>query len=84
MEIYLLGTPGSKLIFKMITGGNLLLETRNSRQTIFDMIKGGAGVGGINDVMHWSQEDLYTCFLHFMYDNKATSSILVKLTSLNQ
>ena len=80
MEIYILGTPGSKLIFKMITGGNLLLETPNS----FDMIKGGAGVGGINDVMHWSQEDLYTCFLHFMYDNKATSSILVKRTSLNQ
>ena len=48
------------------------------------MIKGGAGVGGINDVMHWSQEDLYTCFLHFMYDTKATSSILVKLTSLER
>ena len=27
------------------------------------MIKEGAGVGGINDLMHWSEGDLYTCFL---------------------
>ena len=27
------------------------------------MIKEGAGVGGINDLMHWSEGDLYTSFL---------------------
>ena len=40
----------------MIRGGNLLLETRDSKQTNFHYInKRGAGVGGINDLMHWSE-----------------------------
>ena len=33
---------------------------------IFNMIKGGAGVGGINDLIHWSEGDLSTCFLSLM------------------
>ena len=48
------------------------------------MIKGGAGVGGINDLIHWSEGDLSTCFLPFMCDVKAGSSILATLTSLKQ
>ena len=48
------------------------------------MIKGGAGVGGINDLIHWLEGDLYTCFLPFMYDVKAASSILATLTFLEQ
>ena len=27
------------------------------------MIKEGTGVGGINDLTHWSEGDLYACFL---------------------
>ena len=48
------------------------------------MIKGGAGVGGINDLIHWSEEYISTCFLPFMCYVKAASSILVTLTSLEQ
>ena len=48
------------------------------------MIKGRAGVGGINDLIHWSEGDLSTCFLPFMCDVKAASSILATLTSLEQ
>ena len=51
---------------------------------IFNMIKGRAGVGGINDLIHWSEGDLSTCFLPFMCDVKAGSSILATLTSLKQ
>ena len=50
---------------------------------IFKMIKGEAGVGGINDLIHWSG-DLSTCFLPFVCAVKAASSILAKLTSLEQ
>ena len=42
------------------------------------MIKGGAGVGYIND----SEGDLSACFLPFMCDVKSASSILATLTSL--
>ena len=48
------------------------------------MIKEGADVGGINDLIHWSEEDLYTCFLPYMYEIKAVSSISVTLTFLEQ
>ena len=48
------------------------------------MIKGGADVGGINDLIHWSEGDLSTCFLRSMCDVKAASSILAKLTSFEQ
>ena len=49
------------------------------------MVKGVLpGVGGINDLIHWSEGDLSTCFLPFMCDVNATSSILVTLTSLEQ
>ena len=48
------------------------------------MIKGGAGVGGINDLIHWLEGDLSMCFLPFMYDVKAASSILAILTFLEQ
>ena len=48
------------------------------------MIKGGAGVGGINDLIHWSEGDLSTCFLPLMWDVKAASSIFATLTSLEQ
>ena len=46
------------------------------------MIKGGAGVGGINDLIHWLEGDLSKCLLPFMCDVKAASSILSTLTSL--
>ena len=45
------------------------------------MIKVGAGVDDINDLRHWSAGDLSTCFLPFMRDVKAASSILARLTS---
>ena len=48
------------------------------------LIKGVAGVGGFNYLIHWSEGDLSTCFLPFMYDVKAASSILATLTSLKQ
>ena len=48
------------------------------------MIKGGAGVGGTNGLIRSSEGDLYTCFLPFMRDIKAASSILATLTSLEQ
>ena len=48
------------------------------------MIKGGAGVGGINDLTHWSEGDLSTRFLPFMCDSKAAYSILATLISLEQ
>ena len=63
----------------MIRAGNLLLETPD--KLIFNMIKGRAGVGGINDLIHWSEGDPSTCFLPSMSDVKAASSILPKLTS---
>ena len=45
------------------------------------MIKGGASVAGINDLIKWSEGDLSTYFLPFMCDVKAASSILATLTS---
>ena len=48
------------------------------------MIKGGAGVGGINDLIYWSEGDLSTCFLSFMCDVEAASSILATLRSSEQ
>ena len=48
------------------------------------MIKGGAGVSGINYLIHWSEGDLSTCFLPFMCDVKAASLILATLTLLKQ
>ena len=48
------------------------------------MIKGGAGAGGINDLIHGSEGDHSTCFLPFMCDVKAASSVLPTLTSLEK
>ena len=48
------------------------------------MIKRGAGVGGINDLIHWSEGGLSTCFLPSIRDDKAASSILATLTSFEQ
>ena len=48
------------------------------------MIKGGADVGGINDLIHCSEGDLSTCFSPFMCDVKSASSILATLRSLEQ
>ena len=48
------------------------------------MIKRGAGVGGIDDLIHWSEGDLSTCFLPSIRDVKAASSILATLTSFEQ
>ena len=44
------------------------------------MIKGGAGAGGIYDLIHWSERD----FSPFMCDVKAVSSIMATLASLEQ
>ena len=63
----------------MIRAGNLLLETPD--KLIFNMIKGRAGVGDINDLIHWSEGDPSICFLPSMSDVKAASSILATLTS---
>ena len=35
------------------------------------MAGGGAGVGGIDDLIHWLEGDLSTCFLPFMCEVKA-------------
>ena len=43
------------------------------------MIKGGAGAGNINDLIHWSEGNIFTCFLPFMYDMKSASSVLAIL-----
>ena len=43
------------------------------------MIKGGAGAGNINDLIHWYEGGLFTCFLPFMYDVKAASPVLAIL-----
>ena len=48
------------------------------------MIKDEAGVGRTNDLIHWSEGGLSVCFLSFMYDVKAASSILETLVSLEQ
>ena len=48
------------------------------------MIKRGAGVGGINDLIHWSEGGLSTCFLPSIRGVKAASSILATLTSFEQ
>ena len=68
----------------MIRVGNLLLENQGSRKKIFNMIKGRAGVGGINHLMHWSEGELSTCFLPLMCDVKAALYILATLTYLEQ
>ena len=44
---------------------------------------GGAGIGGINDLIH-SSGDHSMHFLPFMHDVKAASSIVATLTSLEQ
>ena len=59
----------------MIRVGNLLLETQGFNKLFFNMIKGGADAGGINDLLNWSEGDLSTCFWHFMCDVKTASSI---------
>ena len=77
-------------MFKIIRGGNLILETLDSRQTSFQYDQGGrgegggAGIGGINDLIHSSEGDHSMHFLPFMHDVKAASSIVATLTSLEQ
>ena len=51
---------------------------------IFNMIKGGAGVGGIIDLVQWSEGDLSTRFLPFMCDVKAAYTILTTLIPLEE
>ena len=58
------------------------LQTQD--KLIFNMINGGAVVGGINDLIHWSKGDLSTHFLPLMCDVNVASSILTTLTSLEQ
>ena len=63
----------------MIRGGNLLLQTPQSRQTNFQW---GAEVSGINDLIC---HKIFLCaFLPLMCDIRAASSILTTLTSLEQ
>ena len=82
----LLETPDSRQTsFQNDQRGNLILGTPpDSTKTNFNMIKGGAGVGGVNDLIHCSEGDLSTCFLPFVCDVKAASFILATLTSLEQ
>ena len=51
---------------------------------IFIMIKGEPRVGEVNDLIHRSEGDLSTCFLPFMCDVKAGSSILATRAFLEQ
>ena len=51
---------------------------------IFIMIKGEPRVGGVTDLIQWSEGDLSTCFLPFMCDVKAGYSILATQTFLEQ
>ena len=46
--------------------GNLLLEIQTPEKPIVNMINWGAGVGGINNLIHWSEGDLSTRILPFM------------------
>ena len=46
----------------MIRGGKLLLETPDSRKT--NAIKGGAGAGGSNNLIPWSEGDLASFAFH--------------------
>ena len=48
------------------------------------MIKREVGVGGINDLIQWSEGDLPMCFLPFMCNVKPASSILATLTPVEQ
>ena len=73
-----------KLIFKMIRRANLPLVTRDFTQTYFQYDQRGNRCQWFNDLIHWSEGDLSTCFLPFMCDVKAASSILATLTSLEQ
>ena len=43
---------------------------------IFKFIRWEVGVGVINDLIHWSEGDLSMCFVLFMCDIEAASSIL--------
>ena len=38
-------------------------KLKTPEKLISNMIKGGADVGGINDLIHWSDGDLSPCFL---------------------
>ena len=76
-------TPG-KLIFKMIRVGNYYWKLKTPDKLIFNMIKGGAGVGGIIDLVQWSEGDLSTRFLPFMCDVKAAYTILTTLIPLEE
>ena len=51
-------------------------ELQSPDKLIFNMIKGGAGAVNINDLIHWSEGDLFTCFLPLMHEVKTVSSVL--------
>ena len=68
----------------MIQGGNLLLEIQIPDKLIFNMIKGRAGVGGVNDLVHCSEGDLSTCSVPYMCAVKEAFSILAPLISLER
>ena len=46
----------NKLIFKMISGGNLLLETPDSRQTNFQYDQRVRKCWWHHDLIHWSEK----------------------------
>ena len=68
----------------MIRGDNLLLETPDSRNKFSIWSKGEQVSVALMIYKNWSKGDLSTCFLPFMCDVKAASSILATLISLEQ
>ena len=82
-----------KLIFKIIRGGNLLLELQATAKLIFKIIRGGnllLETPDYRQIFNMIKGEpgvgggLSTYFLPFICDVKAASSILATLTSLEQ
>ena len=59
-------------------------KLQTPEKLILNMTMRGVGVGGLNNLIHWSEKDLSTWFLPLICDVKASSSILATLTSLEQ
>ena len=59
-------------------------KLQTPEKLIFNKLKREAGVGDINDLIHWSEKGLPTYFLPLNYDVKAASFILATLKFLEQ
>ena len=59
-------------------------KLQTPQKLIFNKLKRGASVGGINDLIYWSEKNLPTYFLPLKYNVKAASFILATLKFLEQ